>query len=133
VEQARLGRNNLHLGSPECFKWGFCNVAGFYKKYCAMLGLPSALALHPDVVAVSQRVERWGVHVTGGWWHSHPGCPQKWLRGQPAQTGGEWASEPGLRWEGREGRAALLGLATEAGLAGAATDAGASSFVFQRL
>jgi len=42
---------------------------------------------------------------------------------------------PGLRREGREegreGRAALLGLATEARLARAATDASCSSFVLQ--
>jgi len=100
-----------------------------------VLGVPSAL--EPPVVwwpcHSGQNTD--GGRVTGGWCHSRPAWLQQGLHGQPAQTGSEQAREPGLRREdreeGREGRAALLGPATQARLARAATDAGCSSFVFQ--
>jgi len=84
---------------------------------------------------MSQWAERWQWTCHRGWWHGCPARLQQGLRGQPAQTGGQQAGEPGLRREGREegreGRAALLGPATQARLARAATDAGCSSFVLQ--
>jgi len=70
----------------------FCDVAVFYKKCCAVLGLPSALALPPDVVVMSQRAECWGGHVTGGWWHATQDAHRN-----GCANGDEQAGEPGLR------------------------------------